>query len=139
MATAKHKDYSGTPLPNKLGIVTAKPKPCEVALVGAPQNFQAALGEVPLATFTGHVRTTTDLAIVFVRTLKDAEAAADLLAAQLPKGSSAWIAWPKARLKPGFNENHVRDAGLARGLVDYKVCSINDDWSGLKFAWRKTP
>jgi hypothetical protein len=139
MATAKHKDYSGTPLPTKLGIVTAKPKPCEVALIGAPDAFRDALGELPLATFTARVKLTTNLAIVFTRTAQDVDAAFDLLAAQLPPTASAWIAWPKSRLKPGFNENHVRDAGLARGLVDYKVCSIDEDWSGLKFAWRKTP
>jgi hypothetical protein len=137
MTTAKHKDYSGTPLPKKLGIVTAKPKPCEVALVGAPEDFRSGLGELPLATFATRIKATTGLAIVFTRTPQDVDAAVDLLATQLPPGAAAWIVWPKARLKPGFNENHVRDAALARGLVDYKVCSVDDDWSALKFAHRK--
>jgi hypothetical protein len=137
LTTAKHKDYSGTPLPKKLGIVASKPRACEVALLGAPEGFRAGLGELPLATFTSRIKTTTNLALAFVRTAQEVDAGVDLLATQLPQGASAWIVWPKARLKPGFNENHVRDAALARGLVDYKVCSVDEDWSGLKFAHRK--
>jgi len=55
----------------------------------------------------------------------------------LPPAAHVWVVHPKARLKPDFNQNDARDAGLAVGLVDYKVCSVDEDWSGLKFAWRK--
>ena len=74
-----------------------------------------------------------------MRSPRDLEAIVDLLARQLPKEASAWIIHPKALHKPSFNQNHVRDAALPQGLVDYKVCSVNADWSGLKFAWRKSP
>jgi len=70
--------------------------------------------------------------------VKDLEATVDILSVQLPPTASAWIIHPKAAHKPGFNQNDVRDAALARGLVDYKVCSVDEDWSGLKFAWRKS-
>ena len=137
MATAKHKDYSGTPLPKKLGIVAAQQRACEVALLGAPEGFREGLGELPLATFTSRIKPSANLALVFVRTAEEVATAADLLAIQLPVGASAWIVHPKQQHKPGFNQNDVRDAALARGLVDYKVCSVDDDWSGLKFAHRK--
>ena len=67
------------------------------------------------------------------------EAAVEHLGARLPEGSSAWIVHPKqaGRYKVGFNQNDVRSAGLAAGLVDYKVCSVDADWSGLKFARKR--
>jgi len=54
-------------------------------------------------------------------------------------GSGLWIAWPKkaSGVPTDVTEDVVRDAGLAHGLVDYKVCAINETWSGLKFARRK--
>jgi hypothetical protein len=137
MATT-HKDYSGTPLPKKLGIVSAKMTPQEVALIAPPDGFAESLGELPESVeFSHRLTPTTTLALCFVRTQREVAEAARLLADRLPKTAAAWIVWPKARLKPGFNGNDVRDAALAMGLVDYKVCSVNDDWSGLKFAHRK--
>jgi len=135
----KHTDYSGTPLPKKLGIVSASAKaPVEVALLGAPESFRESLGELPASiTFTKRIAAGTTLGLCFVRSVKDLEATIDILSAQLPPTASAWIIHPKAAHKPGFNQNDVRDAALLRGLVDYKVCSVDEDWSGLKFAWRK--
>ena len=137
--TQKHTDYSGTPLPKKLGLVSASEKaPVEVALLGAPESFRESLGELPASiTFTKRIAAGTTLGLCFVRSVKDLEATIDILSAQLPPTASAWIIHPKAAHKPGFNQNDVRDAALLRGLVDYKVCSVDEDWSGLKFAWRK--
>ncbi len=138
--TQKHTDYSGTPLPKKLGIVSASAKavPAEVALLGAPEDFRQSLGELPAyVTFAKRITPDTTLGLCFVRSVKELEAMVDLLGAQLPERASAWILHPKAAHKPGFNQNDVRDAALPRGLVDYKVCSVDEDWSGLKFAWRK--
>jgi hypothetical protein len=135
----KHTDYSGTPLPKKLGIVSASAKaPVEVALLGAREGFRQSLGELPASvTFAKRIAAGTTLALCFVRSVKDLEATIDILSTQLPSTASAWIIHPKAANKPGFNQNDVRDAALPRGLVDYKVCSVDEDWSGLKFAWRK--
>ena len=128
----KHTDYSGTPLPKKLGIVPAS----EIALLAAPEGFLQTLGNIP--AHTAHITPRTTLALCFVRSVQNLTATIDILTTQLPKTASAWIIHPKAAHKPGFNQNDVRNAALPHGLVDYKVCSVTEDWSGLKFAWRKT-
>jgi len=134
----KHTDYSGTPLAKKLGIVSASAKAIEVALLAAPEGFRQTLGELPAyVTLTKRLAPRTTLALCFIRSTKDLDATIDILATQLPQAASAWIIHPKAAHKPGFNQNHVREAALPHGLVDYKVCSVDEDWSGLKFAWRK--
>lgn len=131
--------YSDTPLAKKLGILTTRNDPREIVILGAPDNFLAQLGNLP-----AHIRVrkslspNTTLAILFIRTLPELDAALDLLESKLPPKASAWIVRPKTHHKPGFNENDVRNAALARGLVDYKICSVDADWSGIKFAWRKS-
>ena len=74
-----------------------------------------------------------------VRSLSDLAALTDLLGVRLPGQTHFWIIYPKraGRYKVDFNENHVREAGLTAGFVDYKVCSIDNVWSALKFSWRK--
>jgi hypothetical protein len=124
-------------LPKKLGIVNAKMTPQEVAVIAPPDDFVESLGELPESVEFNHRLTPeTTLALCFVRTQREVGEAAALLAQRLPKTAAAWIIWPKARLKPGFNENLVRDLALAVGLVDFKVCSVNEDWSALKFVHR---
>lgn len=131
--------YSGTPLPKKLGLITSKAQTLRAAILGAPDGFIASLGELPdYVQIQPRITAETSLVLCFVRTLRENSSAIEMLAATLPRGASAWMIRPKAHHKPGFNENDVRDAGLAAGLVDYKICSVNADWSGIKFAWRKT-
>jgi hypothetical protein len=131
--------YSATPLPKKLGLVTTKAQPLHAAIIGAPEGFLAMIGELPeYVHIQPRITAETQLALCFVRTLRENDAVIEMLAARLPRGASAWIIRPKANHKPGFNENDVRNAGLAVGLVDYKICSVDADWSGIKFAWRKT-
>ena len=128
--------YAGTLLWKKLGL---KPD-TSVALIAAPEGFQESLGELPpgiawQARLTGR----TALAIWFVRSARELEDVAAHLNARLPPDASAWIAYPKksGRIKVDFSENDVRNAGLAEGLVDYKVCAIDADWTGLKFARKR--
>ena len=136
--TASGGGYSATPLPRKLGLVTAKGGVGEVAVLGEPEGFRALLGELPdSVTLHARLRGTTALALCFVRSSAELKSLIELLGAQLPRAAHVWILHPKARLKPDFNQKDVRDAGLAAGLVDYKVCAVDDDWSGLKFAWRE--
>ena len=127
--------YSGTPLPKKLGI-----KPSSVvALVGAPQGFEDTLGELPDGvSLRRGARGRRDLTIWFTRSLKDLERRVERLAALVGDGG-LWIAWPKkaSGLATDLTQAHVRKAGLARGLVDYKICAIDETWSGLKFSRRK--
>ena len=131
--------YSNTPLAKKLGVISTRDEPREIALIAAPDNFIPQLGELPSgARFRKSIASNTVLAIIFVRTLAELEHALDMLETELPPKTSAWIVRPKTHHKPGFNENHVRNGALARGLVDYKICSVDADWSGIKFAWRKS-
>ena len=128
--------FAGSDLIRKLGL---KPK-MQCTLLGAPEDFEERLGELPdgLALQTKMTRQTA-LAIWFVRSRRELEAAAGDASLRMPEGCSGWIVHPKqaGRYKPDFNQNDVRAAGLAVGLVDYKVCAVDADWSGLKFARRK--
>jgi len=130
--------YSGTPLPKKLGV---KPN-STVALVGAPKDFEKTLGELPEGVkLKKRADEACDLIIWFVRMraelydriIEMGELTGDAGA------SGLWIAWPKqaSGVASDMTQNVVRETGLASGLVDYKVCSIDATWSGLKFARRK--
>jgi Protein of unknown function (DUF3052) len=135
-AVAPPRDFLATPLLKKLGVNASM----EVALIAAPNGFEQLLGDLPENTsLLAHLRPTTSLALCFIRSLADLAPTLDLLTLRLPKQASVWMIHPKRSGKQhvNFNQNHVRDASLAAGLVDYKVCSINEDWSALKFAWRK--
>lgn len=131
--------YSKTPLAQKLGVLTTRNEPREVALIGAPADFRLLLGDLP-----SHIRLRQSLspgialAIVFTGTVAELDATLDILQSQLPPKASAWIVHPKKHHKPAFNQTDVRNRALALGLVDYKICSVDADWSGIKFAWRKS-
>ena len=133
---APPRDFSSTPLPKKLGIGDSM----QVALIAAPEGFEELLGKLQESTsLVTRITAKTGLALCFIRSLGDLAAMLDLLTLRLPKQASVWIAHPKRTSKYpiDFNQNHVRDAALAAGFVDYKVCSIDSDWSALKFAHRK--
>jgi hypothetical protein len=128
--------YSGTPLPKKLGI---KPN-STVALINAPRGFETALGELPEGvTFIAETKKNSDLIMWFIRMRFELESRINQMR-DLTSNGGLWIAWPKksSGVASDLTENIVRDTGLAVGLVDYKVCSIDATWSGLKFAVRKT-
>lgn len=128
--------YAGTPLAKKLGLKADT----VVALIAAPEGFEESLGELPSGTvFVSKLTAKTGLAIWFTHSIREVQAAAAQLSIRLPEGSSAWIVYPKksGRIKVDFSENDVRDAGLAEGLVDYKVCAVDTDFTGLKFARKR--
>ncbi len=132
-------------LAQKLGILPAasktSPKPRQIAIVGEPEGFVELLGNLPATvTFASRINARTHLALCFVRSSEDLAAAIEMLTLRLPGKTSAWIVYPKriSKKRRDFNENDVRHSALAAGLVDYKICSINADWSGLKFARSKT-
>jgi hypothetical protein len=130
--------YAGSSLVKKLGVTSNM----KAALLGAPEDFAGKLGELPegvelRTSLTRHTR----LAIWFVRSRVELESGVEFFSARLPQGSSLWIVHPKqtGRYRVDFNQNDVRAAGLAAGLVDYKVCAVDADWSGLKFTHKKPP
>jgi hypothetical protein len=129
--------YAGSSLVKKLGF---KPN-MKIALLGASEDFGEKLGELPEGVeIQTRMTRQTELAIWFVRSRRELEAEMEYLGVRLPDGGSVWIVHPKqtSRYRVDFNQNDVRDAGLAAGLVDYKVCAVDADWSGLKFT-RKRP
>ncbi len=127
--------YAGSPLVKKLGL---KPN-MKVALMAAPEGFEETLGDLPDGiAFHANLSARTDLALCFVRSSNELEAALDTATARLPERCPIWIIHPKqsGRYRVDFNQRDVRAVALAAGLVDYKVCAIDADWSGLKFARR---
>lgn len=127
--------YSGTPLPRKLGI---KPG-YAVALVGAPDDFERTLGELPPdVTLRRRAQGRCDLIVWFVGSRRDLERRVARYGATAGAGG-LWICWPKkaSGVVSDLSERVVRETGLARGLVDYKIASIDRIWSGLRFTRRK--
>jgi hypothetical protein len=130
--------YSGTPLPTKLGI-----KPGQlVALLDAPDGFDATLGSLPTGvTVRDHLRGTTPLDVIVLFTAWRTELARRLGRARARMASNAglWVAWPKraARVPTDLTEDAVRDLALPTGLVDNKVCAIDEVWSGLRLVIRR--
>ncbi len=127
--------YSGRPLPKKLGI---KPG-FVVSLVNSPPGFGEILSPLPDdVRLRSHDRGPCNLMICFVRSGKDLSLSIHRYAARTDLGS-IWIAWQKkaSGANTDLNENVVRKAGLAAGLVDYKICAIDATWSGLLFTRRK--
>ena len=115
----------------KLGI---KPG-ARVALVGAPSGFRRELVGLPAdVALAARVTDAPDLMIWFVKSARELESGVAKMSRVM--GQGLWIAWPKkaSTLASDVSETEVRAAGLAHGLVDYKVCAINETWSGLKFA-----
>jgi hypothetical protein len=128
--------YAGTPLMKKLGF---KPN-TKTALLNAPEGFEEQLGELPDgAGLVTTMTVQTKMALWFVRSRQELEAEMDYLSARLPQGSSLWIIYPKqsSRFKVDFTQFDVRAIGLAAGWVDYKICAVDSDWTGLKFARKK--
>lgn len=125
-----------TSLAQKLGIR----REMQIALLGAPDGFVELLGELPEGVgFAGRLTVAARLALCFVRSREDLAAALDLFTLRLPISASFWIVYPKRSgpRRADFHENDVRDAGLAAGFVDYKICSVDAEWSAVKFARRK--
>jgi hypothetical protein len=127
--------YSGTPLPKKLGIKEG----ARVAVVRAPSGFEAFLDPLPSGVrLRGQARGTQDVIVFFVTRRNELERRFGPLARALDPGGGLWIAWPKrtAGVATDLTENAVREIGLAAGLVDNKVCAVDEIWSGLRFVYR---
>jgi hypothetical protein len=127
--------YSGTPLPKKLGIK----KDGRIALVNMPPTvktvLQEALAECKLAA---DGEKSLDFIHLFVKTQSELKKQFAQLAKRLAPAGVLWISWPKktSGVSSDLDENEVRRIGLATGLVDVKVCAVDDIWSGLKFVIR---
>jgi hypothetical protein len=127
--------YSGTPLPKKLGIKEG----ARVALIEAPEGFSRLLAPLPAAvSFVTSPRATFDVAVAFFTRMGELSRRFPTLVKRLEPAGGLWVAWPKksSGVQTDLDENRIRDIGLATGLVDNKVCAIDDTWSGLRFVIR---
>ena len=125
--------YSGTPLIKKLGI---KPE-ARIQFVAAPKDFRDLLGPLPEKA-TIQREGPLDFAILFTKDKSALAAGFPGLRDRLESNGMLWVAWPKkaSGVDSDLTEGIVRTYGLEAGLVDVKVCAIDDTWSGLKFVRR---
>jgi hypothetical protein len=127
--------YSTTPLAQKLGFKDHT----RYLFVGAPAGFMRAVPTLPPTATAATTRAREiDLIVFFAPDQKTLRAQLPALIKKLPAAGVLWIGWPKmtSGVLTDLREGVVRETLLATGLVDIKVCSINDTWSGLKFVRR---
>jgi hypothetical protein len=131
--------YSGTPLPQKLGIREGH----RVVMVDAPTGFDP--GMLPAGAVLSRGMTASlappplDVIVVFVKKRADLVARISACRPRLAQDGGLWIAWPKkaSGVATDIVEDTIREVALPTGLVDNKVCAIDDIWSGLRLVIRK--
>jgi hypothetical protein len=124
--------YSGTPLVHKIGIKSGD----RLLLVNPPNGFDKELSPLPSDVKLASAKAAPlNVAICFTLNRKELERALPAVRPRLAQNGMVWVGWPKraSKVPTDLNENIIRDTGLALGLVDVRVCAINDVWSGLKF------
>ena len=128
--------YSGTPLTKKLGLKSGM----RVWLRNAPDDFEGLLEGLPDdVSLSRRKRSDVDLVMCFNTSARKLEADVGLARSVIPPNGVIWVAWPKkaSKVPTDITEDRLREMFLPTGLVDVKVCAIDDTWSGLKFVIRK--
>ena len=129
--------YSGTPLQKKLGFKEGQ----TIALLDPPANFGELVGTLPEGvTVRSEARGKADVVVYFTTESGALEKRIVSLARMIHPMGGLWVAWPKrtSKVKTDITEDRVRDVALPTGLVDTKVCAIDDTWSGLRLVWRRS-
>ena len=130
--------YSSAPLVKKLGV---KPSD-DTILVNQPDNYEQLIGldleKLSLVSLSSSEL--ADFIHLFTMEMAELEVIFPRLKQQLKKDGMLWVSWPKATssLPKDLNGNDVRSIGLANGLVDVKVCAVDEDWSAIKFMYRRS-
>ena len=127
--------YSGRPLGAKLGLRPGQ----RVALLGPPPAFEGELEPLPAGVrLARRLAPELDMVVLFSTSRRLLARRFPVAAAALRPEGSLWVAWPKraSGRATDLTENVVREVGLAAGLVDTKVCAVDDVWSGLRFVYR---
>lgn len=128
--------YSGTPLARKLGIKEG----FTILTVDAPENYRHLLEPLPPdTTITGRPRDDVDLVHFFTNSRDVLFHGLAQYRKAIKQNGSIWVSWYKkaAKLPTEITEDTVREAALPLGLVDVKVCAVDEQWSGLKLVIRK--
>src|SRR3989442_15124427 len=129
---------SGTPrkpLAEKLGIKAG----FVVVVINPPKDYRRLLGRLPdRVTIRTRLDGRVNMIHVFVRDRSGLEASFDRWKGAIHPHGSVWISWPKqsAGIPTGLTEEAIRSVALAHGLVDVKVCAVDETWSGLKLVYR---
>ena len=129
-------DYSGTPLPQKLGIKPGR----TVVTINAPKNYRRLLGTIPeRVTFSDRLRPDSSFAHVFIEKRRELEKRLAVLRQKIADTGTVWVSWPKrsSGVPTDVTEDVVRAVALPLGFVDVKVCAIDETWSGLKLMIRR--
>jgi len=128
--------YSGTPLAKKLGIVAGT----RIFLSGAPKNYLALVAPVPEgARIVRKIDDATDVVHLFATERARLAALLRSTLAKLRLDAAIWVSWPKksSKVPTDITEDTIRELALPMGLVDIKVCAVDEVWSGLKLVVRK--
>ena len=129
--------YSGTPLPQKLGV---KPG-LTVVTIDAPTNYRRLLGTILKGvTFSDRLKPDSTFVHVFIKKRSELTKRLPVLREKVADAGTVWVSWPKrsSGVPTDVTEDVVRAAALPLGFVDVKVCAIDDTWSGLKLMVRRT-
>ena len=127
--------YSGTPLVKKLGIGPD----ARIATYGIPDHYWALLGELPPGARPASARDADiEFSHVFATRRDDLLEGLEAARRRMSQDGMIWLSWPKkgSGVETDLDGNVVRGIGLDSGLVDVKVCAVDDTWSGLKFVIR---
>lgn len=127
--------YSGKALADKLGVRAGM----RIAAVGAPRRYASLLAPLTRAvSITARASTRADVVHYFVAWRRDIESRIASLDRLLRDDAVLWVSWPKkSSCRPtDLTEDVLREVILPLGLVDVKVCAVDDTWSGLKFVRR---
>ena len=128
--------YSETPLAKKLGIKEG----FRIGVVNSPKGFKKELGSLPekVKISVGDLLKPLDLIIFFTDSQRTLKIEFPILAEKLSVNGMLWIAWPKkiSSVSSDLSFDIVQQTGLQAGLVDVKICAVNEIWSGLKFVYR---
>jgi hypothetical protein len=128
--------YSGTPLVRKLGITEG----ATIALLDEPDEFRSLLVDMPAGvTVRTSARGRVDVMVAFFIRRSAFERRLTAMGRAVFPAGGLWIAWPKrsSGVATDMTEDVVREVALPTGLVDNKVCAIDDTWSGLRVVWRQ--
>jgi len=129
--------YSGTPLPQKLGIKPAM----EVVVINAPDNYRKLLGKLQTGVmFKNRFRKGSNFIHLFAKSRSELAKQLKDLRKRIAENGVVWISWPKksSGVATDITEDVIRDVALPIGFVDIKVCAVDETWSGLKLMIRKT-
>jgi hypothetical protein len=122
--------YSGTPLAKKLGIKEG----FKIALYNQPEYYFKLFTDFPADVKLINNKTTVDFIHYFIKEEKQLAKEINKLKNQVEQNGMIWISWPKksSKVETDVTENVIRNIALKNGLVDIKVCAVDETWSGLK-------